>query len=168
MVILKKVYNPQKELIRRYRLELKKRLGRFRNAHVRRYIDACYDQAIEFTNNYYNATLETSPLLGFYAVLNLTKVHIIINSASKTINMNEVNKKFRTHGASSPAIEKIRFSKNGTFIEMAKYYYSNFMSIVPKEITLRQLYKNFVELNDIYVRLYEQVSNFIKVGYLAD
>ncbi len=166
MTFLRKVYNPQDELIRNYRINLKDRIPQFKSHHVRRYIMACFDQAVAFTSTYKTASHDISPLIGFYAMLNIAKVHVLVKRQSVNLNMSEVNGKFRSHGASSDGIEKLKLYSKGTFAELFHLYYQEFS--FPESITLNWLYRNLVDLHDIYFLVYKRKSNYIRTGFAKD
>ncbi len=155
MRFLRKGHNSQSEIIRNYQLLIKDEIKKFKNNHVKKYILSCLNQSIEFTENYYKTNIDISPLIGFYAILNLAKVHIIITLEDYNINITDVNKMYKSHGASSTSIDKIKLNrKTGTFIEFAKLYFPNYTSLITSEITLNNLYSNLSDLNSLYNKIY--------------
>jgi hypothetical protein len=167
MTLLTKVHDPQKELIRNYRLLLKEGIKSFRNSHVRRYISSCFDQAVAFTEMYYASPHEISPLLGFYALLNLTKVHVLAKSPGRNPTIADVGKMFSSHGASSLTVEKVRIGAKGTFVELAKLYHPGYNRLA--EVTLNWLYQNLTDLHDLYLRIYKNSgSPYVRTGFASD
>ena len=163
MKFLKKVHEPQSEIIRNYRVEMKNQISRFGNNHVKRYISACFDQAVAYTETYLGAPPEISPLIGFYAMLNLAKVQILLKNGEFDTSINSVTRLFSSHGASSDGVEKIAFRRRGTFVELASLYCPDYLD--RDTVTLNWLYRNTVDLHDLYKRIYRRESNYISLDF---
>lgn len=122
------------------------------------YLKSCFKQAVEFSEIQDSATLETKPLIQFYSILNLTKVFIIINTQNLNHSVEDFNRMFASHGASSRNDGKIKINSNGTFREFSNLYNYNLDS----EFTELELYNSlpdFLEYNDFIEGL---SCNYIK------
>ncbi len=163
MNLFRTVYNARRELERNLRVNLRKQLKSFRNNHVRRYIQMCFDQSVKFLDSFLQSQIEISPLTAFYSVLNLSKVHILLQNKKYNIRIEGVEKLFSAHGASSKSIEKVRINSSGTFFNLAKIYWPHVDRIIGKEYSLHELYRNTPDLKELLLKLHSENSNFVEV-----
>lgn len=158
--IVRKVSNPKNELIRYSSFYLSKEIDKFQNSHVREYLKACLRQAIEYYKIFDSANNEISPLLGFYSILNLSKVITIIREGNYIISLGYVENKFKSHGASSKTIDEVIINNSGTFVEFAR---SSLIRALPTTLSIQELYKLLPDIYSMYNEIYPNQTRLIKV-----
>ena len=125
----------------------------------------CLNQSVMFYDSFLQSPLEISPLLAFYSVLNLTKVHLL-TKMNNAIKLKDVDSQLTAHGASKQTIEKVILRAKGTFRELAILH--NFQYPTNTTYTLHELYRNIPDLKDVLCRVYGEKSNFAEVFITED
>lgn len=161
MNLLRSAYNTRSELERNLRVNLIKKLTTIANPDVRKYIQMCFDQSVQFLQSFLKSPIEISPLTGFYSILNLSKVYVILQTANPNISEDQVHQKFRSHGAKSTTIDKVKIMANGTFIHLSRLQRPSLSS--GNEYTLLDLYRNVPDLKDLLDTVFSASSNFVEV-----
>lgn len=163
MNLFRTVYNARGELERNLRVNLRKQLRSFRNNHVRRYIQMCFDQSVKFLDSFLQSPIEISPLTAFYSILNLSKVHVLLRINKYDIRIEDVQRLFSAHGASSTSIEKVRVNSSGTFFNLAQLYWPTVDQKKGNEYSLHELYRNITDLKELLSKVHSETSNFVEV-----
>ena len=162
---IRKVGHPRNELIRYLNYHLNKEIQLFSNSHVKQYLKSCLRQSIEYFKLFETASIDISPLLGFYSLLNLAKVETVVRNGNHSIPLADIESKFRSHGASSKSINEIKINISGTFIEFAN---SNSVRSYPSNVSLDELYKILPDTNLIYEEIYPSQSDLILIKTIED
>jgi hypothetical protein len=160
--IVRKIRNPLKENQGLINISLNNFCEEIEDTKVKLYLKSCFKQSVEFSNIQSVVSIETKPLVQFYSLLNIAKVFVVIYKNDMHITMDEIDKMFSSHGASSIADDEVKISKTGTFIELSKIF-SNFSQLPDKNYTLLSLYKRIPDLSEMLKIIFKNDVDYVSV-----